>query len=36
MLKLLIVEDNVEESKQIINYISQNNDNIKLYKGKQK
>ena len=31
MLKLLIVEDNVEESKQIINYISQNNDNIKLY-----
>lgn len=31
MLKLLVVEDNVVESKQIINYISQNNDNIKLY-----
>lgn len=31
MLKLLVVEDNVMQSKQIINFISENNDDIKLY-----
>lgn len=31
MLNVLIVEDNVQESKQIINYISQNNKELKLY-----
>ncbi len=31
MFKLLVVEDNIKQSKQIINYISQNDDDTKLY-----
>lgn len=28
---MLVIEDNIEQTKQIVNYICQNNDNIKLY-----
>lgn len=31
MQKVLIIEDNILQSKQIINYISKNNEDIKLY-----
>ena len=31
MVNILVVEDDVIQSKQIINYISQKNKNIKLY-----
>lgn len=31
MFKLLVVEDNIKQSKQIINYISQNDEDTKLY-----
>ncbi len=31
MHKLLVIEDNIMQSKEIINYLSENNENIKLY-----
>lgn len=31
MLNMLVIEDNIEQTKQIVNYICQNNNNIKLY-----
>lgn len=31
MQKILVIEDNIFQSKQIINYISQNNENLKIY-----
>lgn len=31
MQKILIIEDNIFQSKQIINYISQNNEKLKIY-----
>lgn len=31
MLKVLIVEDNIFQNKQITNYISQKNENLKVY-----
>lgn len=31
MIKILVIEENVYQAKQIINYLSQNNSNIKLY-----